>query len=191
MIIYTSIDGQTKIDVRLEDETLWLTQAQMCELYQTSKSNVSEHIKHIFEEGELDEESVVRKFRTTASDGKSYNTTFYNLDMIIALGYRIKSVIATRFRQWVTQQLKEYMIKGFTLTKSPNIRITAKREYLRRFRISDQPQFFRFVTFYLYFCAGFLIKEKRYVDKWYLFDCFADFFEYLHDFCLVRTSEDA
>lgn len=155
MIIYISIDGQTKIDVRLEDETLWLTQAQMCELYQTSKSNVSEHIKHIFEEGELDEESVVRKFRTTDSDGKSYNTTFYNLDMIIALGYRIKSVIATRFRQWVTQQLKEYMIKGFTLTKSPNIRITTKREYLRRFWISDQPQFFRFVTFYLYFCAGF------------------------------------
>ena len=115
MIIYTSIDGQTKIDVRLEDETLWLTQAQMCELYQTSKSNVSEHIKHIFEEGELDEEAVVRKFRTTASDGKSYNTTFYNLDMIIALGYRIKSVIATRFRQWATQRLKEYMIKGFTL----------------------------------------------------------------------------
>lgn len=75
--------------------------------------------------------------------------------MIIALGYRIKSVIATRFRQWVTQQLKEYMIKGFTLTKSPNIRITTKREYLRRFWISDQPQFFRFVTFYLYFCAGF------------------------------------
>ena len=93
------------------------TQAQMCELYQTSKSNVSEHIEHIFEEGELDEESVVRKFRTTASDGKSYNTTFYNLDMIIALGYRIKSVIATRFRQWATQRLKEYMIKGFTLTK--------------------------------------------------------------------------
>ena len=75
--------------------------------------------------------------------------------MIIALGYRIKSVIATSFRQWATQRLKEYMIKGFTLTKSPNIRITAKREYLRRFRISDQPQFFRFVTFYLYFCAGF------------------------------------
>ena len=115
MIIYTSTDGQTKIDVRLEDETLLLTQAQMCELYQTSKSNVSEHIKHIFEERELDEESVVRKFRTTASDGKSYNTTFYNLDMIIALGYRVKSVIATRFRQWATQRLKEYMIKGFTL----------------------------------------------------------------------------
>ena len=75
--------------------------------------------------------------------------------MFTSYSIRIKSVIATRFRQWVTQQLKEYMIKGFTLTKSPNIRITAKREYLRRFWISDQPQFFRFVTFYLYFCAGF------------------------------------
>lgn len=115
IIIYTSGDGQTKIDVKLEDETLWLTQAQMCELYQTSKSNVSEHIKHIFEDSELDEESVVRKFRTTASDGKSYMTTFYNLDMIIALGYRVRSIIATRFRQWATLRLKEYMIKGFTL----------------------------------------------------------------------------
>lgn len=115
VIIYTASDGQTKIDVKLEDETLWLTQAQMCELYQTSKSNVSEHIKHIIEEGELQEDSVVRKFRTTAADGKSYLTTFYNLDMIIALGYRVRSIIATRFRQWATQRLKEYMIKGFTL----------------------------------------------------------------------------
>lgn len=115
LIIYTSSDGKTKIDVRLEDDTLWLTQAQMCELYDTSKSNVSEHIKHIFEEGELDEDSVVRKSRTTASDGKSYVTSYYNLDMIIALGYRVKSLIATRFRQWATARLKEYIIKGFTL----------------------------------------------------------------------------
>ena len=115
VIIYTASDGQTKIDVKLEDETLWLTQAQMCELYQTSKSNISEHIKHIFEEGELQEDSVVRKFRTTAADGKSYLTTFYNLDMIIALGYRVRSIIATRFRQWATLRLKEYMVKGFTL----------------------------------------------------------------------------
>lgn len=85
ILIYTDNDGLTKIDVKLEEDTLWLTQAQMCELYQTSKSNVSEHIKHIFEEGELQEDSVVRKFRTTAADGKSYMTTFYNLDMIIAL----------------------------------------------------------------------------------------------------------
>ena len=115
VIIYTTSDGQTRIDVKLEDETLWLTQAQMCELYQTSKSNISEHIKHIIEEGELQEDSVVRKFRTTATDGKSYLTTFYNLDMIIALGYRVRSIIATRFRQWATLRLKEYMVKGFTL----------------------------------------------------------------------------
>ena len=100
IIIYTDDSGLTKIDVKLEDETLWLTQAQMCALYQTSKSNVSEHIKHIFDEGELQESSVVRKFRTTAADGKSYLTTYYNLDMIIALGYRVRSIIATRFRQW-------------------------------------------------------------------------------------------
>lgn len=115
ILIYTDNDGLTKIDVKLEEDTLWLTQAQMCELYQTSKSNVSEHIKHIFEEGELQEDSVVRKFRTTAADGKAYMTTFYNLDMIIALGYRVRSIIATRFRQWATQRLKEYITKGFTM----------------------------------------------------------------------------
>ena len=115
ILIYTDSSGLTKIDVRLTEDTLWLTQAQMCELYQTSKSNVSEHIKHIFEEGELQEEAVVRKFRTTAADGKSYLTTFYSLDMIIALGYRVRSIIATRFRQWATERLKEYIVKGFTL----------------------------------------------------------------------------
>lgn len=115
ILIYQTEDGQTKIDVKFEDETVWLTQAQLCELYQTSKSNISEHIKHIFEEGELEEDSVVRKFRTTASDGKNYNTIHYNLDMIISLGYRIKSKIATNFRRWATERLKEYMIKGFTM----------------------------------------------------------------------------
>ena len=115
IIIYQTEDGHTKIDVKFEDETVWLTQAQLCELYQTSKSNISEHIKHIFEEGELEETSVVRKFRTTASDGKKYNTIHYNLDMIISLGYRVKSKIATNFRRWATERLKEYMIKGFTM----------------------------------------------------------------------------
>lgn len=115
IIIYEDESGSTKIDVKLEDETLWLTQAQMCELYQTSKSNVSEHIKHIFEDGELQENAVVRKFRTTASDGKVYLTTHYNLDMIIALGYRVRSIIATRFRQWASIRLKEYITKGFAL----------------------------------------------------------------------------
>ncbi len=115
IIIYQTEDGYTKIDVKFEDETVWLTQAQLCELYQTSKSNISEHIKHIFEEEELDEESVVRKFRTTAADGKNYNTIHYNLDMIISLGYRVKSKIATNFRRWAAERLKEYMIKGFTM----------------------------------------------------------------------------
>ena len=115
IIIYQTDDGETQIDVKLEDETVWLTQAQLCELYQTSKANVSEHIKNIFTEGELDEASVVRKFRTTAADGKSYMTAYYNLDMIISLGYRIKSRIATHFRRWATERLKEYMIKGFAL----------------------------------------------------------------------------
>lgn len=115
ILIYQTEDGHTKIDVKLEGETVWLTQAQLCELYQTSKSNIREHIKHIFEEGELEENAVVRKFRTTAADGKNYNTIHYNLDMIISLGYRVKSKIATNFRRWATERLKEYMIKGFTM----------------------------------------------------------------------------
>ncbi len=93
-----------------EDETVWLMQAQLFELYQTSKSNISEHIKHILEDGELDEVSVVRKFRTTGADGKNYNIIHYNLDMIISLGYRVKSLIAVKFRRWAAEHLKEYMI---------------------------------------------------------------------------------
>ncbi len=118
IIIYTSPDGHTKIDVKLEDETLWLTQAQMCELYQTSRTNMVEHIKHIYEEGELQEEATCRKFRQVRQEGNrsvSREIPFYNLDMIIALGYRIRSIIATRFRQWATERLKEYIIKGFAL----------------------------------------------------------------------------
>ena len=115
IIIYQTEDGLTKINVKLDNDTVWLNQQQLVLLYQSSKSNISEHIKHIFAEGELVEESVVRKFRTTADDGKNYDVTYYNLDMIISLGYRIKSAIATRFRIWATQRLKEYLIKGFTM----------------------------------------------------------------------------
>lgn len=115
IVIYNTGDGNTRIDVRFIDDTVWLSQAQLCNLYQTSKSNISEHIKHIFEEGELTEESVVRKFRTTSSDGKNYNVLHYNLDMIISLGYRVKSKIATDFRKWATERLKEYIVKGFTM----------------------------------------------------------------------------
>jgi len=115
IVIYQTDDGLTHLDVKMSDETVWLTQQQMVELFQSSKANVSEHIKNIFSEGELSEKAVVRKFRTTAADGKKYDVLHYNLDMIISLGYRIKSVTATRFRQWATARLKEYMIKGFTM----------------------------------------------------------------------------
>lgn len=115
ILIYQTENGQTKIDVRFEDETVWLSQAQLVDLYGSSKANISEHIKHIFDEEELNENSVVREFRTTAADGKSYNTKYYNLDMIISLGYRIKSKIATQFRQWATKRLNEYIRKGFTM----------------------------------------------------------------------------
>lgn len=115
IVIYQLDDDTPQITVRLNNETVWLTQMQLVDLYQSSKSNVSEHIKHIFEEGELDKNSVVRNFRTTASDGKSYDTTYYSLDLIISLGYRIKSHIATKFRIWATERLKEYIIKGFTM----------------------------------------------------------------------------
>ena len=115
ILIYQDDNGITKVNVRFSDEDVWLTQAQLVEIYQTSKSNVSEHLKHIFEDGELDKNSVVRDFRTTAADGKSYTTHFYNLDVIIALGYRVQSQVATRFRRWATERLHEYIQKGFTM----------------------------------------------------------------------------
>lgn len=118
IVIYQADGGDTRIDVRFVDETVWLTQAQLCELYQTSKSSVSEHIKNIFEEGELSEESTVRKFRTVQMEGEknvARSILHYNLDMIISLGYRVRSKVATHFRRWATERLKEYIIKGFAM----------------------------------------------------------------------------
>ena len=115
IILYQDDNEITRVSVRFADEDLWLTQNQLADIYQTSKSNVSEHIKHIFEDGELDKDSVVRKFRTTATDGKQYQIAHYNLDMIIALGYRVQSQVATRFRRWATQRLHEYIQKGFAM----------------------------------------------------------------------------
>ena len=118
IIIYQTEDGLTHIEVKIEDETVWLSQQQMADLYQTSRTNVVEHIKHIYEEGELDEQSTCRNFRQVRQEGNrevARNIPFYNLDMIISLGYRVKSSIATRFRRWATARLKEYMIKGFTM----------------------------------------------------------------------------
>lgn len=115
VIIYKDKNGNDNIEVKMQDNTVWLNQEQLVRLYNSSKSNISEHIKHIFEEGELDEFSVVRKFRTTASDGKNYNITYYNLDMIVAVGFRVKSNVGTSFRKWATDRLTEYMTKGFTM----------------------------------------------------------------------------
>ncbi len=114
-IIYQSEDGQTRLDVRFVDETVWLTQALMAELFGTSKQNIGQHLKNIFTEQELEEHSVVKNFFTTAADGKQYRTRHYNLDAIISVGYRVQSHTATRFRQWATQRLREYIIKGFVL----------------------------------------------------------------------------
>ncbi|MGB5033913.1 MAG: virulence RhuM family protein [Saprospiraceae bacterium] len=121
IIIYQNSEGNIKIDVRLEEETVWLTQSQLCDLFQKSKSTISEHIKNIFEEGELDEKVVVRKFRITTQHGAIQGKTqqnevnAYNLDVIISVGYRVKSTQGTQFRIWATQRLKEYIIKGFAL----------------------------------------------------------------------------
>lgn len=115
ILIYQTEDGQTKVDVRIEDETVWLNQAQMAELFQTTKQNISLHINNCFKEGELNENSVVKEYLTTAIDGKSYKIKYYNLDVIISVGYRVKSHRGTQFRIWVTQRLKEYIIKGFTM----------------------------------------------------------------------------
>lgn len=115
IIIYERENGEPQISVQIKDETVWLTQSQLVELFNSSKANVSEHIKNIFAEGELDENEVVRKIRTSATDGKIYSMKHYNLDLIISLGYRIKSKIATNFRIWATARLKEYIIKGFTI----------------------------------------------------------------------------
>ena len=115
LMMYQTEDGQTKIDVRMENETVWLSLDQMAELFQRDKSTISRHIRNIFAEGELDREAVVAKFATTASDGKTYQVDHYNLDVIISVGYRVKSHRGTQFSIWAMEILKEYMKKGFAL----------------------------------------------------------------------------
>ena len=115
IVLYQNPDGEIKIDVRLEDETVWLSQKDMAALFDKSVKTISEHIQNIFDEAELEKDSVIRNFRTTAADGKDYRTNFYNLDVIISVGYRVKSRQGTQFRIWATERLREYLIKGFTL----------------------------------------------------------------------------
>ncbi len=144
LLIYQAPDGRIKIDVRLEEETVWLTQAHMAELFGKSKKTISEHIRNIFNEGELDEKAVVRNFRTTAADSKNYDVQYYNLDVIISVGYRVKSQQGTRFRIWATQRLREYIVKGFALNderfksgSSMNY-FTELQERIREIRLSER-----------------------------------------------------
>lgn len=150
LLIYQAPDGRIKIDVRLDDETVWLTQAHMAELFGKSKKTISEHIRNIFNEGELDEIVVVRNFRTTTRHGaiegktQSKDVQYYNLDVIISVGYRVKSQQGTRFRIWATQRLREYIVKGFLLNderfksgSSMNY-FTELQERIREIRLSER-----------------------------------------------------
>ena len=114
-LLYTTPDGTAKLEVRLVDDSVWLSQSQMAELFAKDVRTISEHIRNLFQEGELTEDSVIRKFRITAADGKNYETAHYNLDVIISVGYRVKSRRGTQFRNWATQRLREYIVKGFTM----------------------------------------------------------------------------
>jgi len=147
IILYQNPGGNIKIDVRLEEETVWLTQVQLCELFQKSKATISEHIKNVFEEGELEASSTVRNFRTVQTEGNrevERAIDYYNLDVIISVGYRVKSVQGTQFRIWATQRLKEYIIKGFALNddrfKSGNSMnyFNELQERIREIRISER-----------------------------------------------------
>jgi hypothetical protein len=115
IVIFKTSDEKISIDVRFDEETVWLSQAQMAELFQTNKQNISLHINNVFKEGELESDSVVKEYLTTAADGKNYSTKHYNLDVIISVGYRVKSLRGTQFRKWATSRLNEYIRKGFTI----------------------------------------------------------------------------
>ena len=128
LMMYQTEDGQTKIDVRMENETVWLSLDQMAELFQRDKSTISRHIRNIFAEGELDREAVVAKCATTASDGKTYQVDFYNLDVIISVGYRVRSLRGTQFRIWANSVLKEYLIKGFAMNDD-RLKDTGGKDY--------------------------------------------------------------
>ena len=138
IILYAAEDGEMKIEVALKDETVWLSQAQMAQLFQKDRKTVTEHIQNVFKEGELRENSVCRKFQHTANDGKTYDVNFYNLDVIISVGYRVKSHRGTQFRIWATQKLREYMVKGFVMDdqrlENGGIKKSYFKEWLERVR---------------------------------------------------------
>lgn len=129
ILIYQADDNKTRLEVKLQDETVWLTQKQMADLFQKDVRTINEHIQNVFEEAELAEKSVIRKFRITAADGKSYDTQHYNLDVIISVGYGVKSQRGTQFRIWATQRLRDYLVKGFAMDDVRLAEETAAREF--------------------------------------------------------------
>ncbi|PIY79976.1 MAG: hydroxyacid dehydrogenase [Candidatus Pacebacteria bacterium CG_4_10_14_0_8_um_filter_42_14] len=152
IIIYKTATGETKIDVRFEDETVWLSQAEMARLFDKGRSTITEHISNVFKEKELVEKSVCREFRRTGSDGKRYSINFYNLEVIISVGYRVKSLRGTQFRQWATAHLREYIVKGFVLDderlKNPDLPFDYFEELTRRIQDirTSEKRFYRKIT---------------------------------------------
>jgi hypothetical protein len=147
IIIYQTENGQTKLDVRLENETVWLTQKLMAALFQTTVANINIHLKNIFKEGELNEKATIKDFLIVRLEGKrevNRNIEHYNLDAIISVGYRIKSAVATRFRQWATQHIREYIVKGFVMDderlKNPNQPFDYFEELVRRIQEIRNPK---------------------------------------------------
>ncbi len=152
IIIYQTEDGQTKIDVRFDGDTVWLSQEEMANLFDKGRSTITEHIQNVFTEGELIESAVCREFRRTGSDGKLYSVNYYNLDVVISVGYRVKSLRGTQFRIWATQRLREFIVKGFVLDderlKNPDLPFDYFEELTRRIQDirTSEKRFYRKIT---------------------------------------------
>jgi hypothetical protein len=169
-LMFTADSRQDGLEVRFQDETVWLTQKLMAELFQCSPDNISLHLKNIFKDGELEEKSVTEEFSVTASDGKQYRTKHYNLDAIIAIGYRVNSIRATQFRQWATRVLKEFAIKGFVLDKErlKNEGFLGRDyfeeliEIIREIRASERKFYQKITDIY---AVNFLLKSQKHLLK--------------------------
>lgn len=166
LILYTTEDGKTHLDLKVEGDTVWLTQMEMAELFQRSKKTISEHLGNIFSENELQESAVVRNFRTTAADGKNYEVAHYNLEAVLAVGFRVKSPRGTQFRQWANTQLREYLVKGFVMNderlKNPGgwDHFDELLERIREIRASEK-RFYQKVRDLFVLSSDYRVREKE------------------------------